>query len=128
MSTTMHAGETTVPAWRMAQINMPFFKDLVFHSDKCVQYACSEFREGLDPKKVTQSMSRTGNCWANAMAENFFKILKSETGYRKYKSVMEAKQELFEFIEIGHNRIRRHSSLGYFSAEQFGKTTKKDAA
>lgn len=128
MSTTMHAGETIVPAWRMAQINRPFFKDLVFHSDRGVQYACSEFREILDPQKVTQSMSRKGNCWDNAVAENFFKILKSETGYRKYKSVKEAKQELFEFIEIWYNRIRRHSSLGYLSPEQFGKTTKKNAA
>ncbi|WP_370691875.1 hypothetical protein [Rhodonellum sp.] len=40
----------------------------------------SEFRDGLDPKKVTQSMSRKGNCWDSAVAENFFKILKSETG------------------------------------------------
>ncbi|ERM80124.1 hypothetical protein P872_09010 [Rhodonellum psychrophilum GCM71 = DSM 17998] len=128
MSTTMHAGETIVPAWRMAQINRPFFKDLVFHSDRGVQYACNEFRNRLDPKNVTQSMSRKGNCWDNAVAENFFKILKSETGYRKYKSVKEAKQELFEFIEIWYNRIRRHSSLGYLSPEQFGEINKKNAA
>lgn len=62
MSTTILAGGTEVPAWRMVQINRPFFKDLVFHSDRGVQYACSEFRDGLDPKNVTQSMSRKGNC------------------------------------------------------------------
>ncbi|WP_353959711.1 IS3 family transposase [Echinicola jeungdonensis] len=44
--------------------------------------------------------------------KTFFKILKSETGYRKYGSVMQAKQEIFEFIEIWYNRNRRHSSLG----------------
>ncbi|WP_435380190.1 IS3 family transposase [Echinicola jeungdonensis] len=125
MSTTMHAGATVIPAWRMAQINRPFFRDLVFHSDRGVQYACGEFKNELDSEKVRQSMSRKGNCWDNAVAENFFKILKSETGYRKYGSVMQAKQEIFEFIEIWYNRNRRHSSLGYLSPDQFGKTNKK---
>lgn len=73
-------------------------------------------------------MSRKGNCWDYAVAENFFKIIKSEAGDQNYKSVKEAKQELFEFIEIGFNRIWRHFSLGYLSPEQFGKTTKKAAA
>ena len=128
MSTSMHTGETVIPAWRMAQINRPFFRDLIFHSDRGVQYACSEFRKELDPGKVRQSMSRKGNCWDNAVAENFFKILKSETGYHKYGTIMQAKQAVFEFIEIWYNRIRRHSSLGYLSPEQFGKTDKKTAA
>lgn len=128
MSTTMHAGETVIPAWRMAQINRPFFKDLIFHSDRGVQYACAEFRNELDPEKIRQSMGRKGNCWDNAVAENFFKILKSETGYRKYGSVRQAKQEIFEFIEIRDNRIRRHSALGYLSPEQFGKAKIKIAA
>lgn len=125
MASSMHASETVIPAWRMAQINRPFFKGLIFHSDRGVQYACSEFRTELDPEKVTQSMGRKANCWDNAVAESFFKILKSETGYRKYQSVRQAKQELFEFIEIWYNRIRRHSALGYLSPEQFGKTNDK---
>ncbi|WP_291788418.1 IS3 family transposase [Cecembia sp.] len=127
MSTTMHAENTVIPAWRMAQINRPFFRGLVFHSDRGVQYACFEFRKELDPEKVSQSMSRKANCWDNAVAENFFKILKSETGYRKYDSIAQAKQIIFEFIEIWYNRIRRHSSLGYLSPEQFGKTINKIA-
>jgi len=128
MSTTMHAGKTVVPAWKMAQINRPFCTGLVFHSDRGVQYACKEFRDKLNPEKVSQSMSRKGNCWDNAVAENFFKILKSETGYRKYGSIKQAEQELFEFIEIWYNRIRRHSALGYLSPEQFGKGKNKIAA
>ncbi len=125
MSTTMHASETIIPAWRMAQINRPFFKGLVFHSDRGVQYACGEFRNELDPEKVRQSMSRKGNCWDNAVSESFFKILKSETGYRKYQSVRHARKELFEFIEIWYNRNRKHASLGYMTPEAFGKTVKK---
>lgn len=72
-------------------------------------------------------MSRKGNCWDNAVAESFFKILKSETGYRKYGSIMEAKKEIFEFIEIWYNRMRKHSALGYLTPEQFGKSYKKIA-
>ncbi len=124
MANSMHADQTVIPAWRMARINRPFFKGLVFHSDRGVQYACSEFRKELDPEKVSQSMSRKGNCWDNAVAESFFKILKSETGYRKYGSMEQAKRDLFEFIEIWYNRIRIHAALGYLSPEQFGKSKK----
>lgn len=127
MSTTLQALQTVIPAWRMAVINRPFFKGLIFHSDRGVQYACSEFRNILD-SSVRQSMSRKGNCWDNAVIENFFKILKSETNYKEYASMDQAKQELFEFIEIWYNRIRIHSALGYLSPEQFGKNNEKKAA
>jgi len=128
MATSMHASQTVVPAWRMAQINRPFFKDLIFHSDRGIQYACREFRAELDPENVIQSMSRKGNCWDNAVAENFFKILKSETKYQKYESHKQAKQELFEFIEIWYNRKRRHSAIEYLSPEQFYKNNQKKVA
>jgi putative transposase len=128
MATSMHACETVVPAWRMAQVNRPVSEGLVFHSDRGVQYACGEFRKELEQGKVTQSMSRKANCWDNAVAESFFKIMKSETGYRKYDTVRQAKLELFEFIEIWYNRIRKHSALGYVSPEEFGKLNKKKAA
>ncbi|WMJ71917.1 IS3 family transposase [Cytophagaceae bacterium ABcell3] len=128
MSTSMHAYETVVPAWRMALINRPVFQELVFHSDRGVQYACKEFRDELGKLNVTQSMSRKGNCWDNAVAESFFKTLKSETGYRKYESIKQAKKGLFEYIEIWYNRTRRHSSLGYLSPEEFYNIHRKSAA
>lgn len=125
MSSTLQASETVIPAWRMAVVNRGFSRGLVFHSDRGVQYACSEFRNWLDPEKTIQSMSRKGNCWDNSVAENFFKILKSETSYKRYESVSQAKQEVFEFIEIWYNRIRRHSKLGYLSPDEFGKANQK---
>lgn len=128
MSTTMHASETVVPAWIMAQINRPSYSDLIFHSDRGVQYACGEFKECINEKKVTQSMSRKGNCWDNAVAESFFKILKSETVYHEYDSIKQAKQEIFEFIEIWYNRFRKHSTLGYLSPEQYERANKLCAA
>jgi transposase InsO family protein len=74
-------------------------------------------------------MSRKGNCWDNAVMENFFKILKSETGHHTvYDSIDVAKKELFEFIEIWYNRQRRHSILGYLPPEEFSKSILKKAA
>ncbi len=67
-------------------------------------------------------MSRKANCWDNAVAENFFGLLKKEMeNYGKHKSKLEAKLDIFEFIEIWYNRKRKHSYLGYKSPEQFLK-------
>ena len=67
-------------------------------------------------------MSRKGNCWDNAVAENYFKILKSElVNHTQFQSILQAKTEVFEFIEIWYNRKRKHSYLGYKTPEQYGK-------
>ncbi len=93
---------------------------LIFHSDRGVQYACSEFRKVLQENKMIQSMSCKGNCYDNAMMESFFHTLKTELIYfRKYQTQMEAKGEIFEYIGVFYNRIRRHSSLGYQSPLAF---------
>lgn len=125
MSGQMTAGETAAAAWQMAILNRPLKGRVIFHSDRGVQYACHEFRAKLGSRAV-QSMSRKGNCWDNAVAESFFKILKSETEYNKYKTFGQAEQELFEFIEIWYNRTRKHSYLGYLSPEQFLKANREN--
>ncbi len=121
LSKSMHAAVTVVAAWRMALKNRGLCKGLIFHSDRGVQYACSEFRDLLAKgDMVVQSMSRKGNCWDNAVAESFFKSLKSEWLYGKtFKTREEAELEVFRYIEMWYNRKRRHSSLGYKSPEQF---------
>ncbi|PCJ26785.1 MAG: hypothetical protein COA97_05165 [Flavobacteriales bacterium] len=80
-----------------------------------IQYASKEFRNQLNTNNlITQSMSRKGNCWDNAVAESFFKTLKSELIYhQEYKTIEQAKLAVFEYIEIWYNRKRLHSSLGY---------------
>ncbi|SEW57449.1 Transposase InsO and inactivated derivatives [Chitinophaga arvensicola] len=129
MSTGMTARETVVTAWNMAIKNRSVAPAMIFHSDRGVQYASGEFRDLLKGNSVQQSMSRKGNCWDNAVMENFFKILKSETGHHTvYDSTDVAKRELFEFIEIWYNRQRRHSILGYLSPEEFSKSILKKAA
>jgi len=56
----------------------PDTKDLVFHSDQGWQYQMKQYQALLKKKGIVQSMSRKGNCWDNAIIENFFGILKSE--------------------------------------------------
>jgi putative transposase len=114
MSEAMEAEVSTVAAWQMAVRNRPITKSLLFHSDRGVQYACQQFRKQLSDKPVLQSMSRKGNCWDNAVAESFFKTLKTELIYhRKFATRQEARLAIFEYIEGWYNRRRRHSALGY---------------
>lgn len=123
MSKGMKASETVVPAWKMATTNRPLMNDLIFHSDRGVQYACTEFTDHLKNPLITQSMSRKGNCWDNAVAESFFKSLKKECVYRnKYLTRNEAKLSVFQWIETWYNTNRRHSSLGNKSIKEFEKS------
>lgn len=110
-SSGMTAQETVIPAWRMACQNRPIVDELIFHSDRGVQYACKAFRNLFKSTLITQSMSRKGNCWDNAVAESFFKTLKVERVYqRTYLSRNEAKMDLFQYIEGWYNTRRIHSS------------------
>jgi putative transposase len=73
---------------------------------------------------MTDSMSRRGNCWDNACVESFFGTLKRELiAHRQYRTRDEATQELFEYIEVFYNRLRRHSTLGYYSPAEFEART-----
>lgn len=95
---------------------------LVFHSDRGSQYASHDFRRLLEKYGVIQSMSGKGNCYDNAVTESFFHTLKTELVYFElYRTRSEARQSIFEYIEIFYNRIRRHSFLGYVSPVDFGK-------
>jgi transposase InsO family protein len=90
------------------------------HSDRGVQYASAAYRTLLAKAGFTQSMSRAGDCWDNAVVESFFATLTKELladGLFESRSL--ATRELFEFIEIWYNRQRRHSSLGYRSPMQY---------
>jgi putative transposase len=92
----------------------------MFHSDRGVQYACRFFREALAGYGLIQSMSRKGNCWDNAVAESFFRTLKTELIYHvDLLSEDHARKELFEYIEIYYNRQRLHATLDYVSPADF---------
>jgi putative transposase len=127
LSTTMKAIDTSIPAFKMAQRNRPITQELIFHSDRGVQYACNEFRKLLESNPlIKRSMSRKGNCWDNAVAESFFKTLKSECIYQnKFTNKEQAALVVFEYIEAWYNRKRLHSALGYMSPEEFGRNLNK---
>jgi transposase InsO family protein len=93
---------------------------LLFHSDRGVQYASGPFRTLLEAHGIERSMSRTGNCYDNAVAESFFATLKRELVSRcEFSTHAETTQAIFEYIEAFYNRRRLHSTLGYLSPEQF---------
>ena len=121
LSKTMHTSKTIIPAWRMAISKRPITQELIFHSDRGIQYACSQFTNILQRYPlVKQSMSRKGNCWDNAVAESFFKTLKTEWVYHyKYSAIIEAELSVFEYIETWYNRRRLHSALGYLTPFEF---------
>ena len=93
---------------------------LLYHSDRGVQYASSDFRDAISKASFIQSMSRKGNCWDNAPAESFFATLKKELIYPLgICTKFQVERELFEYIEAYYNTVRLHSSLGYMSPLEY---------
>ncbi len=93
---------------------------LIFHSDRGSQYASKSFQKLWEINNAISSMSRKGNCWDNAVAESFFKIIKSELIYHcEYTSRKEAHDSIFEYIEAFYNSQRIHGSINYMTPMQF---------
>lgn len=85
-----------------------------------MQYATKKFTNVLESYGVIRSMSRKGNCWDNAVAESFFKSLKTELIYgNKLVTKEQMKIDVFEYIEIWYNKKRRHRALNYKTIEEF---------
>jgi transposase InsO family protein len=106
-------------ALEMATSNRPA-KGVMYHSDRGVQYASTDYREALVAAGMTCSMSRSGDCWDNAMVESFFSTLKTElVGGEVFASREIARSVVFEWIETFYNRRRRHSALGYMAPEEY---------
>lgn len=114
LSQTMHAECTIIKAFKQALVkrSIPPKSGLMFHSDRGVQYACDDFRALLAQYEVLQSMSRKGNCWDNAVAESFFKTIKTEEldTYTLIKAD-NLNSLVFRYIEGWYNTQRIHSSL-----------------
>lgn len=95
-------------------------RGLLWHTDRGSQYASYSHKELLNQNGIIQSMSRKGNCWDNAVAESFFKTLKSNLVYQTYfYTKKQAKAKIFEYIEFYYNRTRSHSYLGNLSPSRF---------
>jgi putative transposase len=95
---------------------------LTHHSDKGSQYRSKDFQKQLALYCMVVSMSGTGNCYDNAAMESFFHTLKTEhTYFEHYITREQARQSIFEYVEVFYNRKRLHSTLGYCSPMAFEK-------
>ncbi|MBN4053781.1 IS3 family transposase [Haliea sp. AH-315-K21] len=105
----------TMAVWRRGKT-----RDVIVHSDQGSTYASGDYRQLLIDNGLIGSMSRKGECLDNAVAESFFGTLKTEwVDHQDYRTKQQAKQSLFEYIEVFYNRQRRHSYLGYLSPVEF---------
>lgn len=126
----MSTNKTTLASCKRAIRNRTLQNVLIFHcfasasraleSDQGIQYANNKFANFLESYKVSRSVSRTGSCWVNAVAESFFKSLKAELIYgNKLISKEQMKLQSFENFEIWYNHKIPHSSLKYQTITKF---------
>lgn len=95
---------------------------LLLHSDQGVQFRSQKYRNKMRELGIAMSMSAKGECLDNAVVESFFHTLKTECVHHlRYKTRAEAKQSVFDYVEIFYNRQRLHSYLNYQSPEAFEK-------
>lgn len=119
MADRMH-GKLVEDALKMALGRRQIDSPVLHHSDRGSQYASSDYQKLLANHGLVCSMSRTGNCYDNAVMESFWGTLKTELVYHEeYTTREQARRSVFEYIEVFYNRVRRHSSLGYRSPESF---------
>jgi transposase InsO family protein len=109
-----------IAALRMALIQRRPTKELLLHSDRGSQFASAAYRQVLAQHGLLPSMSRQGNCYDNAFIESFWSSLKYELVYhRRFATFAQARNAIFDYIEIFYNRTRLHSSLAYRSPFNF---------
>jgi putative transposase len=118
MQASLHA-DLVLDALHMALGRRQPTAPLLHHSDRGSQYTSADHLALLTQYGITVSMSRTANCYDNALMESFFATLKTECLTEQLVSHHQARAVIFEFIEVWYNRQRRHSSLGYLSPCQF---------
>lgn len=100
---------------------------MIIHSDRGGQYISSELKSLIDFWQLKPSMSRADDPYDNAFAESFWSRFKAEVlEGGAFLDVDDARTEIFEYIEMYYNCIRRHSSLGYqcpliFEQEYYSK-------
>ncbi len=110
------AADSTCKALNKYLFSSGYVRGFLVHSDQGVQYVSEDFRSLLDSVDAVQSMSRRGNCWDNAVAESFFHTLKTRLIYhRKYKTMEELNRDIYWYIEIYYNRVRKHSANNWLT-------------
>jgi putative transposase len=90
--------------------------EVIHHSDQGTQYTSIAFGMRCREAGVRPSMGSVGDCFDNAMCESFFATLECELLDRSsFRTQVEARMAVFEFIEGWYNPHRRHSAIDYLS-------------
>jgi putative transposase len=107
-------------ALQMALSNRKFPKGLMLHSDRGSQYTSSAYQRLLTTHQIHCSMSRRGQCWDNATAESFFGRLKEEVFPKLgWKTQINARREIAEYLDCYYNCARIKKSIGYLSPIEY---------
>jgi len=100
----------------------------VIHSDHGSQFTSWAFSERVRQAGLVRSMGTVGDAFDNAVIESFWARLQTELLNRKrWKTRVELSTALFEYLEIFHNRNRRHSSLGMLTPIEYEKVNNQTA-
>jgi len=100
---------------------------VIHHSDQGSQYTALAFGKRCKAAGVRPSMGSVGDCFDNAMCESFFATLECELLDRcHFKTQIEARMAIFEFIEGWYNPRRRHSAIGYLSPIDYENTDRQN--
>jgi len=95
---------------------------VLVHSDQGSQFTGHDWQTFLREHNLVSSMSRRGNCHDNAVVESFFQLLKRERIRRKtYATRLDARADVFNYIEMFYNPKRRHNTAGGVSPVEFEK-------
>ena len=112
--------ELALEALRRALRSRRPARGLVHHTDRGSPYASDEYRQALVDRGISASMSRTGDCYDNAVAESFFATLKAEhVDYEDFATRAVGTASIGDYVESFYNTARRHSHLGYVSPIEF---------
>jgi putative transposase len=105
---------------RAIESRRPVGSELLHHSDRGCQYTSDAYQRTLKTLGIACSMSRTGECYDNAVAERFFWSLKHEwTKHETFADLEAARLSVFKYVETFYNPVRLHQTLGYKSPDQF---------
>ena len=98
---------------------------VLIHSDQGSQFTIRDWASFLTHHNLEHSISRRGNCHDNAVADSFFKLLKRERIRRRtYKTRADARQDVFDYIEMLYNPKRKHTNNGMLSPVNFERQQK----
>jgi putative transposase len=112
--------DLTMAALKMALQQRQPAAGLIHHSDRGSQYTDQAYQALLKNHGIRASMNGVGTWYDNAPMESFFGTLKTESVHHcVYLTRIEARTDLFSYIEAFYNRRRRHSALDYLSPEAY---------